>query len=124
MSHAGFSLSVTDVADDLEELDSCILVSWLRDSGGRKASFNKAIRAIMATLGGEMMDDIPPMEFYSDGISDKDPHDTMKMDIWGGSILLYARIEILSMVPTAGWRLPLSSLNGIDLAHRCIDFVV
>ena len=99
----GFSLSLIDAADDLEELDCCILVSWLRDSGGRKAAFNKAIMAIMATRGAEMMDDTPPIKIYGDGISNKDAHDTATMDIWGGSIPLYARIEILSMVTTPGW---------------------
>jgi len=111
----GFSLSVTDVADDLEERDCCILVSWLRDSGGRKAAINKAIRAITATRGAEMMDDTPPIEIYRDGINEKDPHNTLKTDIWGGSILLYARIEILSMVPDSWIAYPSPPSTGLIL---------
>lgn len=99
------------MVEDLEELGKCILVSWLRDSGG-KAAFGKAIMAITATQGAEMMNDIPPRGIYDDETSDK--RKRIATDIWGGSILLHARIAILSMVI-----LPCPSHN----IGRCIVFV-
>jgi hypothetical protein len=81
-----------------EAVSECILVKWLRDSG-RKAAFPKAIRAIMATAGGEMMLDIPKgiYEIAPKDFAGKEAAAT-NGDIWGGSILLSHRIEFLTMV--------------------------
>jgi hypothetical protein len=78
----------------MEALKESILVQWLRDSGG-KASFPKAIRAILASPGGEIMLDFPK------GIYEPTPTKytpTTNGDIWGGSIMLSHRIELLTMV--------------------------
>jgi len=85
------------MVDDLEEVDKTLLVLWLKDSG-RKPAFNKVVRAIMATRGGEMMLD-RPRGIYDYGVSADESEDVT--DIWGGSILLNARIELLLMVVTA-----------------------
>lgn len=83
------------IVDGVKALDECILVQWLRDSG-RKAAFSKAVRAIFATSGREMMLDTP-RGIYDDSPTTEAKHSTTE-DIWGGSILLSDRIEIASMV--------------------------
>jgi hypothetical protein len=82
-----------------EAIDESILVQWLRDSG-RKAAFAKAIRAIMATPGQEMMYD-PPRGIYEDAkaLPKRLPETG---DIWGGNVLLTHRIDLLSMVSLFG----------------------
>jgi len=52
----------------------------------------------MATRGGEMMLD-RPRGIYDYGVAADESEDVT--DIWGGSILLNARIELLLMVVTA-----------------------
>jgi hypothetical protein len=79
---------------DIEALKECIFVQWLRDSGS-KASFPKAIRAILASPGGDIMLDFPK------GIYEPTPTKytpPTNGDIWGGSIMLSHRIELLTMV--------------------------
>jgi nitrogen fixation protein len=82
----------------VEAIDDSMLVTWLRDSG-RKAAFPKAIRAIFATRGGELMLDRPK------GIYQKDlPSTTISTgegDIWGGSILLSHRVDLLTLVQSS-----------------------
>ena len=85
------------MVDDVDEVDKTLLVLWLKDTG-RKSAFNKAVRAIMATRGGEMMLD-RPRGIYDYGVEADETQDMT--DIWGGSILLNARIELLLMVATA-----------------------
>ena len=82
-----------------EAIDESILVQWLRDSG-RKAAFAKAIRAIIATPGQEMMYD-PPRGIYEDSkaLPKRMP---ATGDIWGGNVLLTHRIDLLSMVSLSG----------------------
>lgn len=76
-----------------------MLAQWLRDSGN-KASFNKAIRAIFATRGGQMMLDRPKGIYESS--SAIEPRFSITGDIWDGSILLSHRIELISMVLARG----------------------
>jgi hypothetical protein len=68
---------------------------WLRDSG-RKAAYTKALRAIFATEGEEMMMD-RPRGIYEDSLT-IGKRTSVTGDIWGGSILLNDRIELLTMV--------------------------
>jgi hypothetical protein len=87
--------------DGAERIDQCIFVSWLRDSGGN-AAFLKAIRAILATTGEELMLDTPK-DIYEDTTEnleeeEEEEGDTKGGDIWGGSILLNHRTELLTMV--------------------------
>lgn len=69
-------------------------MKWLRDSGG-KAAFPKAVRSVLATAGGQMMMD-KPKGIYEGSSTARAKG--LSGDIWGGSILLSHRIEILSMV--------------------------
>src|SRR5208282_2307848 len=78
-----------------ETLDECILVLWLRDSG-RTAAFTKAIRAIVATTGGELMLD-KPRGIYENPSNVQEAR-SMTEDIWDGSILLNIRIDLFTMV--------------------------
>jgi len=86
------------MAEGDEAIDNSILVQWLRDSG-RKAAFAKAIRAILATPGQEMMYD-PPRGIYEDAkaLPKQTP---ITGDVWGGNVLLTHRIELVSMVSIA-----------------------
>ena len=72
-----------------------MLYKWLRDSSG-KASFARAIRAVFATRGGEMMLDVP-RGIYEQSETEGNPSPAPN-DIWGGKILLNHRIELLTMV--------------------------
>lgn len=81
--------------DGVEALEKSILVMWLRDSG-RQAAFTKAIRAIVATTGGELMSD-KPRGIYENPSNVKGAC-SMTGDIWDGSILLNLRIELFTMV--------------------------
>lgn len=83
------------MVDGVEALEECILVMWLRDSG-RTAAFTKAIRAILATTGGELMLD-KPRGIYENLSSVKETC-SRTGDIWDGSILLNIRIDLLTMV--------------------------
>lgn len=74
-------------------------MSWLRDSG-RKAAFPKAIRAILATSGGELMMDRPKGIYESTSSATVTP--ASGGDIWGGSILLSHRVELVTMVIPPG----------------------
>ena len=94
-----------------EELEESLLAVWLKDSGG-EAVFNKAVRAIMATPGGEMMIDKPAPLYAMD---EPQANDAEATDIWGGSNLLLARIKLLATVPPIWFIGP----NG-----RCIDFPI
>jgi hypothetical protein len=69
-------------------------VKWLCDSGG-KATFPKAVRSVLATADEQMMLD-RPRGIYEDSSTVKGKN--LSGDIWGGSVLLSHRIEILSMV--------------------------
>jgi len=82
--------------DGAEAIDDSILVSWLRDSG-RHAAFPKAIRAICATRGGELMLDRPKGIYETPSPSSTTVLPSEE-DIWGGSILLSHRIEFLTLV--------------------------
>jgi hypothetical protein len=79
----------------LTAIERTIIYKWLSDSGG-KCAFPKAIRAIFATRGAEMMLDSPR------GIYEQSTTQTTTgpegNDIWGGSILLHHRIDLLTMV--------------------------
>ena len=67
---------------------------FLRDRG-QKASYQKAVRAILATPGEQMMLDRPrPIYQTEEDTENKSDSD----DIWGGSMMLSYRIEMLSMV--------------------------
>ena len=85
----------TLIVGNSEPIEESILVLWLRDTG-RKAAFGKALRAILATPGHEMMYD-PPRGIYEDAkaLPKRIPSTG---DIWGGSILLNNRIDLVSMV--------------------------
>lgn len=72
-----------------------MLYKWLRDSSG-KASFTRAIRAVFATKGGEMMLDMPK-GIYEPSQIEEDSSSTQN-DIWGGNTLLNHRIELCTMV--------------------------
>jgi hypothetical protein len=108
-------------------VEESLLGVWLRDSG-RKAAFNKAVRTIMATPGGEMMMDKPralyPVEEADEG------NDVEVTDIWGGSMLLSARIDLLYMVApelsSSGLMVDVSSVvftsripTGRSLSRQC-----
>ena len=67
-----------------------MLFKWLGDSS-RKADFPKAVRSILATKG--MLD--APRPIYEAPLEGKK---TSASDIWGGSVLLVHRIELLTMV--------------------------
>ena len=75
-----------------------ILAQWLHDSS-RKAAFGKAVRAILATRGEQMMLD-RPKGIYENSSAVKLKSSTTE-DIWDGSLLLSHRIELLSMVRIA-----------------------
>lgn len=83
------------IVDGVEAIENSILAQWLRDSR-KTASFSKALRAILATPGRELMLDTP-RGIYEDSSLIK-PKPSIIGDIWGGSILLSHRIELLSMV--------------------------
>jgi len=83
------------IVDGIEAIEDSILAQWLRDSR-KTASFSTAIRAIFATSGRELMLDTP-RGIYENS-SPIEPKPSIIKDIWGGSILLSHRIELLSMV--------------------------
>jgi hypothetical protein len=74
-------------------VEESMLFKWLCDSS-RKADFPKAVRSILATKGMEMMLDAP-RPIYEAPLEEKE---TFTGDIWGGSVLLAHRIELLTMV--------------------------
>jgi len=108
------NLIVRIVGNDFEEVKDekvkeSLLAVWLKDSGG-EAAFNEAVRAIMATPGGEMMNHKPWPLYEMDGPKANDAEAT---DIWGGCDLLLARIKLLDTGPPIWFIGP----NG-----SCIDF--
>jgi hypothetical protein len=70
----------------------------LLSDSGRKPDLIRSIRAIFATSGKEMMKDMPQPIFEE--ISTVTDRSSKTGDIWGGSIILSYRIELLSMVRT------------------------
>ena len=78
----------------LTAIERSMIYRILSDSSG-KCAFPRAIRAIFATKGEEMMLDTP-RGIYEQSKAQKstDP----EQDIWGGSILLHHRIDLLTMV--------------------------
>jgi hypothetical protein len=79
---------------EAKTIDECLFAKWLRDRND-KASITKAVRAVTATPNGVMMLDIPrpiyPKELERKG-------QLTSADIWGGSIALSQRIELLTLV--------------------------
>jgi hypothetical protein len=80
---------------DKDALDECILVKWLREPG-KHGTLSKAVRAILATSGEDMMLDRPKAIYEDSSNSTMKP--ASSGDIWGGSILLSHRVELLDMV--------------------------
>jgi hypothetical protein len=74
-----------------------MLFKFLCDSG-RKPDLTKSVRAIFTTRGQEMMMDMPQAIF--DDVSTVTDRSPKTGDIWGGSIILSYRIELLTMVST------------------------
>jgi hypothetical protein len=79
----------------LTAIERTMIYRSLSDSSG-KCAFPKAIRAIFATKGGEMMLDTP-RGIYEQSTTQTST-DPEQNDIWGGSILLHHRIDLLTMV--------------------------
>jgi hypothetical protein len=74
-----------------------MLVKLLSDSGGNPCLL-QSIRAIFTTSGKEMMEDVPRSIFEeTPTVTDRS---SKTGDIWGGSLILSYRIELLSMVCT------------------------
>jgi hypothetical protein len=71
--------------------------NFLSDSG-RNPDLTKSIRAIFTTSGQEMMMDVPKAIF--EDVSTATDRSSKTGDIWGGSIILSHRIELLTMVYT------------------------
>ena len=100
-----------------EAIDKCTLAQWLK--GGRSGSLKNAVRCCCATSGLEMLDD-KPIGIY-ENVEDVKPNSKDTGDIFGGSIVLSHRLELLTMVP-----LHPQSANGryLSLQLCCQTFVV